>query len=469
MRPFLVLGCLLVALLPLANVTLAADSALRPWPANPWYWSRGGEPVLLIGGSDDDNLFQWPERQLVAQLDRLRQAGGNYLRNTMSDRPVGGFEVYPYHRRPDGRYDLRVWNDEYWQRLERLLVETARRGMVVQIEVWDRFDYTDFGGDNFWRAHPYNPRNNVNYTSAESGLQPEYPDHPGLNRQPFFFTTPEQRHNRTLLFFQERFVDKLLAHTLRYDHVLYCLDNETNGEAAWSHYWARYLKERARRQGRVVQVTEMWGDWRLGGAEHRNTFDHPELYDFVEVSQNTHNRGQRQWDELMAARRSLASRPRPMNTVKTYGANGSAFGQTDQDGIERFWRQLLGGSAAVRFHRPPAGLGLGDTAVASLRAARLLTSIVPLWSVRPANERLAERAANEAYLASDGRAAHVLYFPAGGQVQLDLRPAPEKMMVRWIDIATGDWGPTETLAGRARVQVSAPGPGNWVAAITPAD
>ncbi|MCZ7636357.1 MAG: hypothetical protein M5U12_10165 [Verrucomicrobia bacterium] len=29
--------------------------AIQPWPANPRYWQFRGEPVLLVGGSDDDN------------------------------------------------------------------------------------------------------------------------------------------------------------------------------------------------------------------------------------------------------------------------------------------------------------------------------------------------------------------------------------------------------------------------------
>ena len=465
MRTVLLLGCLLAALTLGAVLHAQEPPALRPWPANPWYWSLNDQPVLLLGGSDDDNLFQWTEQKLIAQLDRLAAAGGNYIRNTMSDRRIEGFEIHAYARRPDGRYDLNRWNDEYWQRFERLLRETARRNIVVQIEVWDRFDYTDHTSEKHWQAHPYNPANNVNYTAAQSGLATRYADHPGLNRQPFFFTTPNQRHNRTLLAVQQRFVDKLLDHSLGYDHVLYCMDNETNGEEAWSRYWAEYIKEQARRRGQQVQVTEMWGDWRLTGAEHRRTFDHPELFDFVEVSQNTHKSGQRQWDDLSAARAYLSGQPRPMNTVKVYGADGSDFGQTDQKGIERFWIQLFGGSAAVRFHRPDAGLGLGDTAVASLRAARKLNERVPLWSVQPANGLLAEREANEAYLVADGRGSYGLYFPAGGSVQLDLKDVPGQLTVHWIDIKSGQWGEQQAITGGHPVAITAPGPGNWAAAI----
>ena len=52
----------------------AMGQILEPCRGNPWYWCRGGEPVLLIGGSYDDNLFQWPPEELVAQLDKLQEA-----------------------------------------------------------------------------------------------------------------------------------------------------------------------------------------------------------------------------------------------------------------------------------------------------------------------------------------------------------------------------------------------------------
>lgn len=239
----------------------------------------------------------------------------------MSDRPDRGTEVYPFLQREDGKYDLSQWNPEYWERFERLLSETAKRKIFIQIEIWDRFDYTDHRGADRWQVHPYNPANNVNYTYEESGFGKRYPDHPGQNRQPFFFTTPDQRNNRVVLPYQQAFVRKLLEHSLKYDHVLYCIDNETSGEEAWSTYWAEFLKDEAARAGRRVYVTEMWDDWNLRAERHRRTFDHPERYDFVDVSQNNHNRGQTHWDNFLHVRNLLASHPRPINTTKTYGAD----------------------------------------------------------------------------------------------------------------------------------------------------
>lgn len=449
----------------LVTAAPAAEPALRPWKENAWYWSYQGEPVLLLGGSDDDNLFQWPAKQLVAQLDRLSEAGGNVIRNTMSDRNDKGFEVYPFHRRADGKYDLDSWNDEYWQRFERMLSETGRREIIVQIEIWDRFDYTDSRGSDRWKKHPYNPSNNVNYTYEESGFAARYPDHPGTNKQPFFFTTPKQRNNRVVLPYQQRFVDKLLEVSLAFDHVLYCMDNETNGEETWGRYWATYVKQRAARQNKRVQVTEMWDDWNLAAERHKRTFDHPELFDFVDVSQNNHNKGQKHWDNFLHVRKYLSGQPRPMNTTKTYGATGNKFGHTDQDAIERYWRHLLAGAASVRFHRPDSGLGLNDKAVACIRAARKLESLVPLWSVTQANDMLSDRDPNEAYLATNKGRAWAVYFPAGGQVQVDLTNAKGPLIAHWINIDQGDFGQRQPLTAGGKIKLSPPGKENWAAAI----
>ena len=451
----------LVFALTLFAVVGSAQS-IEPWAENRFYWSRGGEPVLLAGGSDDDNLFQWPDERLREQLDLMKEVGANYVRNTMSDRPDGGFEVYPFYRRADGKYDLERWNPEYWRRFERFLQWTEERGVVVQIEVWDRFDYTSNRGDGRWKTHPYHPANNVNYTAEESGFADEYPDHPGRNKQPFFFTTPEQRNNQTVLRHQERFVDRLLETSLKFGHVLYCIDNETRGEEAWGRHWARHIRKRAEEAGVWVYITEMWDDWDLKGEEHRRTLDHPELYDFADVSQNNQQKeGQPHWDNFQWVRRYVAGSPRPLNTVKTYGADGNKFGHADDDGVARIWRHVLGGAAAVRFHRPPSGLGLGEKARGVIEAVRAVEREVRYWELEPAQERLLERDLNEAYASAQGDEAFVVYFPAGGQV--GWKTAPGEFEVRWLDGVTGRTEERGSMTSRGSLPLAAPAEGHWIA------
>lgn len=450
-------------LLQSTNVYGADTDRIQPYHANPAYWQYKGEPVMLLGGSVDDSLFQIPN--LKEHLDAIRAAGGNFIRNTMSDRHDHDFEVYAYRRRDDGKYDLNEWNEEYWRRFAQMLRWTAEREIIVQIEVWDRFDYSDVRGSGNWTRHPYNPANNVNYTAEQSGLAKRYPDHPGANKQPFFFTTPAQRNNQLLLKYQQRFVDKMLSYSLEHNHVLYCMDNETSGEEAWGAYWAKYIRDKAEKIGKKVCLTEMWDDWDLKAERHRRTFDHPELYDYADVSQNNQMKGQEHWDNFQWVRRRIADHVRPLNTVKTYGADTGRYGN-DQDGVERWWRHVIGGAAAARFHRPDSGLGLSNKAVNSIRAARELEKLVNYWDIEPANALLKNRSKNEAYLAADPGHAYALYFTHGGEVTLDLSGHAGVYQLKWIDIDSGKWGRTQTVQGGKPVTITAPGNGNWVAGIT---
>jgi hypothetical protein len=453
--------------LSLVSGAQASDDAerIKPLAEDPRYWQYKGQPVVLLGGSKDDNLFQLPD--LEAHLDELREAGGNYIRNTMSDRPDQGFEVYPFQKLDNGKYDLGRWNDEYWDRFARMLRLTHARDIVVQIEVWDRFDYSDHRDSGRWTRHPYNPENNVNYTSEESGLKTTYTSHPGRNEQPFFYTVPALDDNQVVLRYQLAQVDRMLSYSLRYGNVLYCIDNETSGSPEWGKFWANHIRRRAAEAGATVHVTEMWDQWDPKGQEHRQTFDHPELYSFVDVSQNNHNRGQAHWDNLMWVRGYFASNPRPINTVKIYGADTGRFGNS-RDGEERFWRNILGGAASTRFHRPDSGLGLSERAKAHLRSMRLLLAEFNVMASTPDVESrlLSGREENEAYLTSVPGRQYAVYFPDGGTVELNLSAASGAFAVKWLDVAHSRWGDVHEVEGGGKVDLKPPAEGHWVALLT---
>ena len=436
----------------------AADN-IQPWTANPRFWQYQGRPLLLLGGSKDDNLFQIPE--LKVHLDAMADAGANYIRNTMSDRRERNYEVYPYMQLPDGRYDLTQWNHEYWQRFDNLLRWTHERGIIVQVELWDRFDYSRL----HWTPNPYNPKNNVNYTYDQSGFVAEYPDHPGRNLHPFFFTTPAQRNNTVVLPFQMRFVDEVLGRTLAYPHVLYCMNNETSGENEWSVYWADYVRARANALGKHIYLTEMWDNHDLKSDQHKRTFDHPDRYGFVDVSQNNQKYGDEHWNNLQWVHAYLASRPRPVNTVKTYGAQGGTHGGSDAIGLERWWRSVLGGVASARFHRPPSGLGFSPLAEASIRSARLIEQRVKFWNLQPALERLRNRPAGEAFATVQPGRTLLVYFTKRSDLEVDLRDFPKNCIVRWLDLGKPEWRVTSTQRGGNWALLSAPGDGAWIALI----
>jgi hypothetical protein len=437
---------------------------IQPYTANPFYWQYKGQPVLLLGGSREDNLFQIPD--IADHLALLAAVGGNYVRCTMSSRDPG--DVWPFERDPStGLYDLARPGKAYWDRFRRFLDLTAAHDIVVQIEMWDRFDFAR----EPWQANPYNPKNNINYTEAESGLKTEITTHPGRRESAFFRTVPALEHNATVLPYQEAQVEALLAISLAYDHVLYCMDNETNESPVWGLYWSDAIKRRAREVGVSVYTTEMWDDHDLLGPEHANTLDHPERYDFVDVSQNNHQVGFEHWQKPQEIRsRILASgRIRPMNSVKVYGANTGQYGTT-RDAQERFWRNILGGLAGSRFHRPDSGLGLNPIAQAHIRSMRMLTAAFDVFTAEPHTELISMRSRNEAYCMARPGAAYAVFFPDGGDVRLSVSDAGARdLTVRWLEIRQSRWSgdpiPLAVEQGSVRL-VTPTEEGYWAALIT---
>jgi len=408
---------------------------ITPYPKNPYYWQYKGRPLILLGASVEDNVFQIDG--LEEHLDTLVACGGNYLRGSMSARDPGN-DWYFGQDPGTGLYDLRLTEGPYWEKFERFITLTRERDIIVQIEVFDRFDFVR----DPWQENPFNPKNNSNYSSEDSGLATEYTRHPGNCENPFFRSLPALENNPVLLPLQQAFVDRLLSVTLGQPHVLYCISNETNESPAWGAYWADYIKMKAASAGQTVFITEMWDAWNLMDDQHRATWEHPETYDFIDLSQVNHQVGQAHWDQIMEFRQRIAEtgQPRPLNCVKIYGANTGHFGTT-RETQERFWRGLFSGMAALRFHRPPAGIGLSPVAQANIRSARMLLERIDLTRCRPDAARLLNRSSNEAYTTGIPGEAHAVYFPAGGEVCLTDLQLPNKASigVQWLDMRKPVW------------------------------
>ena len=456
--------------LPESRSALPEAADLRPSPKNPFHWeSRGGKPVFLAGGSSRDDFFQHPDRE--AELRALAAAGGNYLRNVMGMREGPHGQALPFLRLPDGRYNLDRWNPLYSERLDALLAQAKALGIVVQIELWDRFDDSRAQ----WRANPFRPANNVNDSAAESGLAPRSPGHPSANAQSFFFTTPAQRDNRTVLPYQQALVRRILEGAGPYPKVLFSIDNEHAGDPAWPDDWADFLHAEARRRGLPpVQVTERWNEWDLRAAEHRPTIEQPDRFTFFEASQNHHQKGDAPWEGLQAVREALAERPRPINAVKIYGSAYNGHGGSAAEAITRYWRRVLGGAAAARFHRPPSGLGGSALARAQLRATRQLLTAYDLFRAGPDGDHrlLDARAPGEADLSHiAGQDRYTVLFPGGGEVRLAVAARDSRYQVRWLNPAEGGWTAEEILVGReGTLPLAAPaGPGLRLGVIARVD
>ena len=420
---------------------------IQPWDKNPRYWEYKGKPVLLLGATDNDNLFQ--NDNLKLHLDSLRMFGGNYVRNTMSDRDPGNKRAFA--EITPGKYDLDKWNPDYWQRFENLLRLARERDIIVQIEIWDRFDHSR----DSWLGDPFNPKNNINYTYTEASLDSLYPLHPGQNKQPFFFTVPELKNNKVLLKYQENFVKKLLSISLKYDNVLYCIDNETSGAEEWAAYWAGFLRKNS--GGKKIFVTEMWDDWDVKSARHKRTLDYPERYDFIDISQNSQIPGQPNWDNAQYVFDYIKDNPRPVNSAKIYGSDQGSWldrGITTKHAVETFCRNIIGGFAASRFHRPPSGLGLSNTSINCLKTIRKIEEKVKFRDMIPQMDLIGNKSENKAYITAKEGESYVIYFTKPGMVTLDLASAKEAFSIEWISVEKAEWDKKDVISGGKKVEIT---------------
>lgn len=456
------LATFLFMALPLVGAH-AQSGRIQPYTENPRYWQYKGAPVVLIGGTDHDNLFQVPD--LEAHLDLLTAVGGNYVRNTMSARDEGN--VRAFKRLASGQYDLDQWNPAYWNRLERFLREAAARDVIVQLEVWATWDFNY----EAWQRSPWYPANNTNYAFETTKMKRAYGD-PMMEDHDFWRSVPALNDDAVLVAYQRRFVDRLLATTLDYDHVLYAVNNEMHPSSSleWGSYWARYIRRAALDAGTPIQITQMHWTPEMRARSHRSVIDQPALFDFFDASQNTSNKDAwHHWRNFLWVREALAEVPRPINVVKTYGSEAGAF----EAAPERMWRHLIMGVASTRFHRRPNSYGLDTTAQTHLESMRMWLDAYDVIAGHPDGspgwgggfDLLAGRERGEAYCNYIEGEAYSVYFRDGGAVGLEL-PAGTYTL-RWLDIEDNAWRTGHTVEGGGRVDLETPAAtGHWMALIT---
>lgn len=433
------------------------SQSLRPYEQNPWYWEYKGQPVLLIGGSDTHNIFQMDN--LSDHLGIMQNIGANYVRNTMSSRERG--DIHPFFRLEDGQFDLDRWNTEFWERFENMLKWTVAGNIFVQVEIWDKWDFAP----DKWETNPWHPDNNISYSFNDTKLKATYRPF-FLESHDFFNTVPALHDDRIVLQYQKRFVDKVLSYTLKYDHILYTIDNELHPTFSheWSLFWARYIQRQALATGNPVQITEMFWSPELRGKEHRVVIDNPDLFTYLEASQNTSNTTPWQhWRNIHWLRYMLQDSKRPINIVKIY---------SQADGPNYLWQQIFAGVASSRFHRPDYGLGLHVEAQTHIKSMRMWLDEYDIFSGSPdgnnsyvaGHQLLEEREWDEAFCHYREGEQYSVYFRDGGKVYLKV---PEgNWEVRWLDISNSKWEEPTAVKSETRILLETPKRGYWLGLVS---
>ena len=496
----------------------AAFPTLKPYSGNEYYWEYEGSPVLLIGGMNSaHNVFlevdiDNPGANLTQALDDCVANGQNVLRCVLDPgRAVRDYSCHPYSK-SSGLYNLNnplSTSDSYFGKINTLISLAKDRDIIVQLEIWNRFDWYN----TTWGNNPFRPAKNSNYTASSSGLNNSYSDFKdnpfadGVPGHPEYEAASSARKAKYDLVrgYQEIFVDHLLSITLQYDNVLYCMNNETHVHPAWGKYWIDFVQNKAASQGKTVYCTDMFDDgWDLQNSDnYEDVYDTPNTYTFVEIAQNnqikTVGGAEKHWANILYVRNQISNSIRPINNTKIYASDiwkpnsfrlSSSTRYGDFAAVNSFWMNIVGGCASARFHRRYWGIGCNSTLARNCsKAVRKMETKVKMWELAPRNDLLSGRGTitynfpgysfkhepfvhGEAYLATKPGEKYVLYFTRGGTVSLNLNAySGTSFDVDWINIEAGDWDSSEstTISGGGNRSIQAPSNDAWVAVIISSD
>jgi hypothetical protein len=144
------------------------------------------------------------------------------------------------------KFDLTAWNETYFERLRRRVVQAGERGIYCAVMLFQGWSLSVTGkGLDPWAVHPFNGENNVNGVDVPfHGWDNE--DVPSLH----------SLHNPQVLAHQEAYVQKVIDTLNDLDNVLYEVINE-GGSMAWQGHIVDFVHgcERGRAKQHPVGIT----------------------------------------------------------------------------------------------------------------------------------------------------------------------------------------------------------------------
>ncbi|MDQ6902394.1 MAG: hypothetical protein M3139_05200 [Bacteroidota bacterium] len=215
-------------------VQITSAQPLQLLPSNPHYFLFQNKPTVIVGsgehyGSVINNAFDYEKylRTLKSEgLNTTRLFMGAYFEkpgafgiahNTLA--PADQNLILPWQKTGD-KYDLEKWNDNYFERLQDLMIKATENNVIVEVNLFSAY----YGAG--WAYHPFNGNNNVNGTPRDLP-----------------FNKVNTLENGNILKFQRAYVIKLIQVLNEFDNFYFEIQNEPwadNKDTAivWNDYAA---------------------------------------------------------------------------------------------------------------------------------------------------------------------------------------------------------------------------------------
>lgn len=422
-----------------AQTSPQGTGRLAVYAQNPHYLQdANGKPMFLLGYNDS-----WL-RQKPATLDQLN-GKVNYLRTAYAGNNEEYHRVFPdpylvgepVVQRANGLWDFDTWDETFWANLHDYLRNTRDRGFIVGFVIWD--GHWSLPGGAAGAASIWNSNRNV------QGIQWAYDENALVN-----FPNPNPASNNPrerLVYYQRRWIDRLITEASLYPHVLIELNNEDSSASEnWWLWWAQYFKERG---GFVVAMNEESSG--SIGAVSDTTFASTPWLDM----KSYHSRSDA-W--ITPTRLSF-------NKVIVADADNSDADLDATSARQIAWRSLLRGGHWNDYMESTSG-GSFPNAQKIDYYGKLLNFLamrnVPFWQMAP-----------DGSLASSGfglvRPGTNYLVYAESNVTVNLSGASGTLNYEWYDPRTGATAASGQVQGGAVRAFTLPGLGDFVLWVSSAD
>ncbi len=445
---------------------------------NPRYFedSSSGKIVYLTGTHTWNNFQDRGSPVKIfdynAYLNFLQEKNMNFIRLWTWENPRWGpwssddnywTEPMPYMRTGPGialdglpKFNLDLWNEEYFNRLVSRVEQAWQRGIYVSIMLfcgcsignrdWPETDSkTGKPPKNPWDSHPFNYANNINGVNGD-------PDGEGQGWRTRDVTLKD------VLERQKAYVRKVIDTVNRYDNVLYEIANEDPFDTReWQYEIIRYIKEyEAQKPKRhPVGMTASWkqpnealfespADWISPYYDEDRAIDPlTATGDKVWIADSDHvfpHVGVTMdfaWKAFLRGANVIS-----MDNMKT-GKAWNYFQNKAGGNVLRFEREKTESLPESNFWAT-----LGDL---SQKYIKQYADRMNLAEARPCNDMSSTK-----YCLANPGTEYLIFQPEIGQFTVDLSDACHELTVEWFNPVTGEMTPGGSVKGGNKEQVFSP-------------
>ena len=357
---------------------------------------------------------------------------------------------WPFKRRSNGKFDLTLFDDEYFRHLREVCQYYKSRGIFVLLQIW-QYCYFEHerpgGGGHRWPYNAYNPERNVNaFTECLRG------------KMAVLSFVKEALKNPALLQNQKDLITRILEATSDLGNIIYEIANEyrdapyTYLETDWIAEILTTISQYEEKSGRQVILTNMPSTpdefgWEITARG----------IDLLDINHTPVRGATSSPEEVYEVIRDVLEVGKPVIAGRIGPAPDIRHNTEDYRTLARriFWAIFFAG---------------GSGATTPIKETRTAYDQDDKWERYIHNlhifiERLGDTTglfpndyvASQDWwaLAEPGR-RYALYSQNGREVEVNLKKARGEFLVTWFDPAEGKFFGEEAVSGRRKVRLKAP-------------